>query len=251
MAMFEETSTLSTVHILIKNNRSESSHVNVRNTSLGHSEAVTTFANKTQHAITQTPLHSYLLSQSTVHETLRSSEGTNTVIAEVNKESNNPREILASQLVTAGPKLGNSLTDTAGTMPTLTPAIVGNTCTNPSEVSVFGLQAWKFGLLSAVVPVFLAVEALALAIYCTKCKKRGRKAIPAKSYEDSEAAETINAESNENTVTVNNTRLSQAKNPTETSETQSFSEVEKEATDQQSQEPSDSDMNYEGKPFTA
>ncbi|XP_078426677.1 uncharacterized protein LOC144699183 isoform X2 [Cetorhinus maximus] len=173
-------------------------------------------------AITQTPLHTYLLSQSKVPKILRLTEGTNTALGEVNKEPSNPSEILASedellasQLVTTGPTLSNSVEHTNGTMPTLTSAIngtsLGNTCINPSEVSVFGLKAWKFGLISAVVPVFLAVEALALAIYCTKCKKKGRKTIPAKSCEDSEAGETINAESNENTVTVNNTTVSQRK----------------------------------------
>ncbi|GCB66102.1 uncharacterized protein [Scyliorhinus torazame] len=255
LATFGETSTLSTVQTLFTKNISESSHVNLRNASFGLPEKAT-FANKTKKAITQTPLHTYLLSQSQVPKTLRLSKETNTVLGDVNKEPSNPSEIfvsedelLASQRVTTGPTLSNVLENTNGTTLALTSAIYGtsqgNTCINPSEVSIFGLKTWKFSLISAVIPVFLAIEALALAIYCTKCKTRGRKAMPAKSCEDSEAAETINAESNENTLTVNNTTVSQAKFPLETSETQCFSEVEKEAMDEQPQDPSNRDTGDE------
>ncbi|XP_043529999.1 uncharacterized protein LOC122539332 isoform X2 [Chiloscyllium plagiosum] len=206
--------------------------------------------------ITQGPLHTYLLSQSNVSGTLNLSKGIGTVMDEVNKEVSNPSEILASaellayQLVTTAPTLAKFVEDTDGILPTPTSAFYGtrldNTCTNPPDVSIFGVKAWKFGLISAVIPIFLVVEGLALAIYCTKCKKRRRKAMPVKSYDDSEAAETINAESNENTVTMNNTTLAQAKGPLEISETESFSEVAKKAIDEDSQDLSDLDTNFEG-----
>ncbi|XP_043529989.1 uncharacterized protein LOC122539332 isoform X1 [Chiloscyllium plagiosum] len=171
--------------------------------------------------ITQGPLHTYLLSQSNVSGTLNLSKGIGTVMDEVNKEVSNPSEILASaellayQLVTTAPTLAKFVEDTDGILPTPTSAFYGtrldNTCTNPPDVSIFGVKAWKFGLISAVIPIFLVVEGLALAIYCTKCKKRRR-----------------------------------AKGPLEISETESFSEVAKKAIDEDSQDLSDLDTNFEG-----
>ncbi|XP_072903781.1 uncharacterized protein [Hemitrygon akajei] len=231
----EETDVLSRAHIALEHNSSEHLHSKVI---LNHSERVT-FFEKAQEAITNIPLHTHLSSQSSISETLRPSKRTKAATDEINKESHKPKEnstsedeFLDSQPVTSDPSVINSLEDIAKAMPTLLPHTYETISDiNQSEMSVLSLKAWKFGLISAALPLFLIVEAFALAIYCTKCKKRGRKTISTKSCDDSEAAETINAESNENTVTVNNTSLSQINNPLETSETQDFSEVEQETMD--------------------
>ncbi|XP_055488572.1 uncharacterized protein LOC129695550 [Leucoraja erinacea] len=221
--MFEENNVISTAHSALDQNNSEYSSANA---SFSHSERVTPFFNKTK-AVTKNPLHTYLPSQSSVPETPWPSEKSKTVTGEVNKETSKPKEnfaskdeVLDSQSVTGDRSVVNSLEYRTKTIPTLMPprtyiTSTGNTCINQSDVSIFGIKAWKFGLISAALPIFLIVEALALAIYCTKCKKRGRYVTSAKTCEDSEAAETINAESNENTVTMNNMALTQINNPLE------------------------------------
>ncbi|XP_069819589.1 uncharacterized protein [Dendropsophus ebraccatus] len=62
-----------------------------------------------------------------------------------------------------------------------------------------GLAPWKVGVISAA--AFLAIEAMVLAIYCFMCKKKRRVNIVKNCDQDSEAGETINVESNDNTVT--------------------------------------------------
>ncbi|KAM5193188.1 uncharacterized protein ACMZJ9_014303 [Mantella aurantiaca] len=62
-----------------------------------------------------------------------------------------------------------------------------------------GLEPWKIGIIS--VGVFLAIEAVVLTVYCLICRKRRRVVIVKSSEQDSEAGETINVESNDNTVT--------------------------------------------------
>ncbi|KAE8632907.1 hypothetical protein XENTR_v10001712 [Xenopus tropicalis] len=61
------------------------------------------------------------------------------------------------------------------------------------------LEPWKIGLISAA--VFLAVEAVVLIVYCFVCKRRRRAILTKSCDQDSEACETINVESNDNTLT--------------------------------------------------
>ncbi|OCU01025.1 uncharacterized protein LOC108714080 [Xenopus laevis] len=61
------------------------------------------------------------------------------------------------------------------------------------------LEPWKIGLISAA--VFFAVEAVVLIVYCFVCRKRRRAILSKSCDQDSEACETINVESNDNTVT--------------------------------------------------
>nr|XP_015200941.1 PREDICTED: uncharacterized protein LOC107077158 isoform X2 [Lepisosteus oculatus] len=69
-----------------------------------------------------------------------------------------------------------------------------------NEVVALGLEAWRFGAISAA--VLLVLETIVVIVYCLKCKKRRiRRTMAVKMIEDSEAAETIHGESNENTLT--------------------------------------------------
>ncbi|XP_007904714.1 uncharacterized protein LOC103187147 [Callorhinchus milii] len=244
----DEAGVLTTLYTSIAQNYSESSLGGERNASLTTSETTTKLFSKTQQAVTQTPLHTYLLSQSKVPKTPGSTEGTNRVNVEVYKASNNRNEILVSddehltsEKESAAPTLGNTLEDTAGEIPTLDSFTVHATPIGDGLTP--GIKGWKVAVISAA--TFLALEALALAVYCTKCRKRSRKATPAKICEDSEAAETINAESNENTVTGNETTHPQVNHPQEFPESQTSVEVEKAI----AQEPADLDTSYEGKLF--
>ncbi|OCT97830.1 hypothetical protein XELAEV_18010062mg [Xenopus laevis] len=61
------------------------------------------------------------------------------------------------------------------------------------------LEPWKIGLISAA--VFFAVEAVVLIVYCFVCRKRRRAILSKSCDQDSEACDTINVESNDNTMT--------------------------------------------------
>ncbi|XP_069482658.1 uncharacterized protein [Ambystoma mexicanum] len=69
-----------------------------------------------------------------------------------------------------------------------------------TESPVLGLESWKIGVISAA--VFLVLEAIVLVIYCRVCRHRKKRTVVVNKNceQDSEAAETINAESNENTL---------------------------------------------------
>ncbi|KAM4709657.1 uncharacterized protein O3C94_023222 isoform 1-T1 [Discoglossus pictus] len=61
-----------------------------------------------------------------------------------------------------------------------------------------GLEPWKIGLIFTA--AFLAVEAVVLVIYFFVCRKRRRAVIAKNCEQDSEAGDTINVESNDNTL---------------------------------------------------
>ncbi|CAH2293785.1 Hypothetical predicted protein [Pelobates cultripes] len=67
-----------------------------------------------------------------------------------------------------------------------------------STCEQMGFKPWKIGLISAA--VFLIIEVVVLTAYCYVCKKKRRAIITNNCEQDSEAGETINVESNDNTV---------------------------------------------------
>ncbi|XP_053558544.1 uncharacterized protein LOC128649350 isoform X2 [Bombina bombina] len=74
-----------------------------------------------------------------------------------------------------------------------------NTQSDFNSNAKLGMEPWKIGLIFAA--AFIAIETMVLVIYCFVCRKR-RRAILAKNREqDSEAGDTINVESNDNTLT--------------------------------------------------
>ncbi|XP_078533549.1 uncharacterized protein LOC144819598 isoform X2 [Lissotriton helveticus] len=75
------------------------------------------------------------------------------------------------------------------------PETTGSNTENASH----GLESWKIGIIAAA--VFLVLEVVVLIIYCRVCRNRKKRTviINKNCEQDSEAAETIHAESNENT----------------------------------------------------
>ncbi|XP_063313292.1 uncharacterized protein LOC134612781 isoform X2 [Pelobates fuscus] len=67
-----------------------------------------------------------------------------------------------------------------------------------STCEKMGFEPWKIGLISAA--LFLIIEVVVLTAYCYVCKKKRRAIITKNCEQDSEAGETINVESNDNTV---------------------------------------------------
>ncbi|XP_077331218.1 uncharacterized protein LOC143974067 isoform X1 [Lithobates pipiens] len=114
---------------------------------------------------------------------------------------------------TIAPEVENSVPDLSTTTPD--PSVTESQVTPYEEIEAdvlleetseelggkqrrLGLEPWKIGVIS--VGVFLAIEAVVLAVYCLLCRRRRRVVIVKSCEKDSEAGETINVESNDNTV---------------------------------------------------
>ncbi|KAM8960549.1 uncharacterized protein RCH25_036271 [Pelodytes ibericus] len=154
-------------------------------------------------------------------------QSANSEVSNVSRETNSINEFFTEDETfvninkrTASPQVENSVQDVPSAKPTLVvsdePAVTlydgtetdvalheteasntfGGSTTNHGKL---GFEPWKIGLISAA--VFLAVEAIVLIVYCFVCGKRRRVNIAKHCEQDSEAGETINVESNDNTVT--------------------------------------------------
>ncbi|MGH0144986.1 UNVERIFIED_CONTAM: hypothetical protein FKN15_031145 [Acipenser sinensis] len=186
-------------------------------------------------------LDTYLPSQSQAPEILNSHEESNIMGREISEESNYFNEIITpeDELLnpydgTAAPTLDNFVDEVQATasVPPLSHKAANNSVSleNPTDTTekiVLGIEAWKIGVISAA--VFLFLETIVIIVYYRKCKKRRiRRTTAVKVCEDSEAAETIHGESNENTLTGIDMPLNQltVNNTVEMSESKGNQELE-------------------------
>ncbi|XP_066575756.1 uncharacterized protein LOC136766284 isoform X2 [Amia ocellicauda] len=172
--------------------------------------------------LTPAPADTYLPSQSQAPEILNSHGESNVMGGEISEESNDFNEIITpkDELLNKDsdgkviPTLENVVEVIPATLSSLLSKEEGNSNnlfqkTNDStEIVTLGLEAWKIGAISAA--AFLFLETIVIVVYCLKCRKRRiRMTLPVKMSEDSEAAETIHEESNENTLTGGDVRVNQ------------------------------------------
>ncbi|XP_015200940.2 uncharacterized protein [Lepisosteus oculatus] len=160
------------------------------------------------------PTETYLLPQSQAPEIFSLHEEGNKMAGEIREESNDFNEIITPkdellnpEEIKPMPTLDNSVEEIPVTLLPPLSDEDGNrdildttTYDTRNEVVALGLEAWRFGAISAA--VLLVLETIVVIVYCLKCKKRRiRRTMAVKMIEDSEAAETIHGESNENTLT--------------------------------------------------
>ncbi|XP_058857177.1 uncharacterized protein si:dkeyp-118a3.2 isoform X2 [Acipenser ruthenus] len=174
-------------------------------------------------------------------EILNSHEESNIMGREISEESNYFNEIITpeDELLnpydgTAAPTLDNFVDEVQATasVPPVSHKDANNSVSleNPTDTTekiVLGIEAWKIGVISAA--VFLFLETIVIIVYYRKCKKRRiRRTTAVKVCEDSEAAETIHGESNENTLTGIDMPLNQltVNNTVEMSESKGNQELE-------------------------
>ncbi|XP_053312544.1 uncharacterized protein LOC128474275 [Spea bombifrons] len=150
-------------------------------------------------------------------------ESANSEVSRVSEETNSINEILTGNdelfninQITISPELGNIVQDlpSAKSTPSVNDEsrvnvndrteidlIIDGTASSgiTTKKGRLGPEPWKIGLISAA--VFLAVEVLVLTVYCFVCRKRRSAFVVKNCEQDSEAGETINVESNDNTIT--------------------------------------------------
>ncbi|MGH0115024.1 UNVERIFIED_CONTAM: hypothetical protein FKN15_068399 [Acipenser sinensis] len=129
-------------------------------------------------------LDTYLPSQSQAPEILNSHEESNIMGREISEESNYFNEIITpeDELLnpydgTAAPTLDNFVDEVQATasVPPLSHKAANNSVSleNPTDTTekiVLGIEAWKIGVISAA--VFLFLETIVIIVYYRKCKKR-------------------------------------------------------------------------------
>ncbi|XP_056408141.1 uncharacterized protein LOC130307425 [Hyla sarda] len=148
-------------------------------------------------------------------------QSANSDISDTSKQTNNINDIFAddddnddtlssNNDRTISPEIDNIVKDLppASVEPVITESqatpydetedFIQDTSQNKENYERLGLEPWKVGVISAA--AFLAIEAMVLAVYCFMCRKRRQVNIVENCDRDSEAGETINVESNDNTV---------------------------------------------------
>ncbi|KAM3936510.1 uncharacterized protein RB166_002126 [Leptodactylus fuscus] len=146
-------------------------------------------------------------------------QNTNSEISETSKQNKNINDIFADDddddddtlssinERTTSPEIENTVKDVSSVSvePVITTssyedteAFLEDTSKIKEHDGSVGLEPWKVGVIS--IAAFLAIEAMVFALYCFICTKKRNVNIVKNGDQDSEAAVTINVESNSNTV---------------------------------------------------
>ncbi|XP_069086253.1 uncharacterized protein [Pleurodeles waltl] len=173
--------------------------------------------------IVQDPTDTHSPNLSHQSETSHLPQDGNAAAEETNKDSNDLNEIFTGEdellnlkEATESPALENSVQEVDVTTLLLDHTKSQDNLLGGMEIDSFsedpdstgsnrknashGLESWKIIIISAA--VFLVLEVIVLVIYCRVCRNRKKRTviISKNCEQDSEAAETIHAESNENTL---------------------------------------------------